>query len=488
MASEVPGRLRVVDEPQWLRTPGAELPVFNGRLEKWKLKGTEWESEGREKVYDLGVGDRVQGWDLHKLGEVKEKAAVHTLMNSFIEAVSGETLFIRPHDNKEILGEQKPDHLLLSREVPVGVPSPIDIRAIFDDKGADSNIGNQEIAQAYKYAQKLLNLDRARATVVVALMSLKECIVLRFKRGAAGFEQLGPGGHDPREAFRVFWGFLTASDEVLGYPHASLRQVLASRTDIKVDGFLGQGACGSVYEVEGGKVLKVFGRARHEAEDCLKEEDALRRLADSNVAGVPRVVEKLGTTALLLSPLGGRGSLSLQGAKSLVTTLQAVHKVGYVHRDLRPSNLVTTEGGSAMIIDWGAAGPIDNPERYCGSMCAASDKFLILHKDGEWPEGSVYTAKDDLVAAVRTVALILLGKEKARHLKAAGVDIAARAATAWDFWHSDDGTEFSTIVRGAIQEQVEAVERASDPYSEAEAAMSAVWRHLLTEKKASGAW
>jgi hypothetical protein len=375
--------------------------------------------------------------------------------------------------------------LLLSREVPVGVPSPVDIRAVFDSKG---DICNQEIAHAYEYAQKLLKLDRARGKVLVALMSLKECIVLRFTRGATGFEQLGPGGHNPRDAFRVFWGFLTASDEDLGYPHANLRRVLAGRTDIKVKGFLGHGACGSVFEVEGGKVLKVFGRAGHKELDCVMEEDFLGRLADADVPGVPRVVENLGDTALLLSPIGVQSSLSLQGAKSLVNTLKAVHRAGYVHRDLRPGNLVTTEGGSAVIIDWGAMGEIDSTQRFCGSVCTVSDKFLVLHKDGEWPEGSAYTARDDLVAAIRTVALILLGKEKARAVQEAAGSLACRAATAWDFWHSDDKTELAPVTRGAVQGVVEAVKTARDPYSEAESAMRTVWRHFLSESKASLAW
>ncbi len=66
--------------------------------------------------------------------------------------------------------------------------------------------------------------------------------------------------------------------------------------------------------------------------------------------------------------------------------------------------------------------------------------------------------------------------------------LASRAETAWGFWHSDDKTELAPVARGVIQDVVEAVKTASDPYPEAESAMSAVWRHFLYECKASNAW
>ena len=142
----------------------------------------------------MDSNDTVEGWNLGGIegvldGEkVKETPHVHTLMNAFIGSIEDHHLNIRPHDNTAILDDQKPDHLVLATTVSQGRPSPMVIRSIFDDKGPEENIGNKEIAQAYKYARKLLTLDKARAFVIVALMSLKECIVLRFKRGEEKIE------------------------------------------------------------------------------------------------------------------------------------------------------------------------------------------------------------------------------------------------------------------------------------------------------------
>jgi hypothetical protein len=151
------------------------------------------------------------------------------------------------------------------------------------------------------------------------------------------------------------------------------------------------------------KVLKVFGRAGNEAEDSSKEERALRRLASSNVPGVPRLVEKPGTPALLLpSPLRADLPLPPRG------------QVPGHHPQGGPATSSRPRADPPCSSIGGAAGPIDSTERYCGSIC------LVLRNDGEWPEGSAYTAKDDIVAAIRTVALIRLGKERGRAVQGGG--------------------------------------------------------------------
>ena len=77
-----------------------------------------------------------------------------------------------------------------------------------------------------------------------------------------------------------------------------------------------------------------------------------------------------------------RGVLSVSTTLSiginLAGALHSVHEAGFTHRDLKPANvLISSETGKAVLIDFGSAGPVDDPvARVDGSLQWASPEAV----------------------------------------------------------------------------------------------------------------
>ena len=103
-------------------------------------------------------------------------------------------------------------------------------------------------------------------------------------------------------------------------------------------------------------------------------------------------------------------------ARLLVTNLQKIHGAGYIHRDLKPDNIVVTKtgiGGYAYgsIIDFGLARPVaKSQEDFCGGTPpytpnTQNDPNLKTHTAMDW-------------YAVARILIILFGKFSPNALKA----------------------------------------------------------------------
>jgi serine/threonine-protein kinase len=145
----------------------------------------------------------------------------------------------------------------------------------------------------------------------------------------------------------------------------------------RIDARLGEGAVGVVYRARaepGGEIvaLKLL-KERLGADETFRarfvhEARAARHVEHDHVVAVLDAGEADGTSYLVAAYVAG-GSLedrlreagalplddALRVAAEIATGLDALHRVGLVHRDVKPSNLMLDKDGRAAITDFGLA-------------------------------------------------------------------------------------------------------------------------------------
>jgi hypothetical protein len=170
---------------------------------------------------------------------------------------------------------------------------------------------------------------------------------------------------------------------------------------------LGAGAMGIVYEVEragssGSFALKVLHRSSHEDAYCLKREfRTLSRIGHPNLVVLHELFADADGSAFSMELVRGsdflcyvrpNGTADLQRLRRVLSQLAeglwALHSEGVIHRDVKPSNVLVTEEGRAVLLDFGVAlaGPERDvsgtvgfmaPEQRLGNTTPASDLFAL---------------------------------------------------------------------------------------------------------------
>jgi len=173
----------------------------------------------------------------------------------------------------------------------------------------------------------------------------------------------------------------------------------------RVERRLGEGAAGIVYAAPGGVAVKVLRpevaadeelRARFAREARLAGEIRSRHVAPVLEVGdgylvMPLYAESL-AERLRRGPLGADATAGL--AAQLARGLDALHKHGFVHRDVKPSNVLFEADGTAAIADFGLA-------RGSGSTRLTLDGQLLgtpLYLAPELIEGRDATPASDVYA------------------------------------------------------------------------------------------
>ena len=195
---------------------------------------------------------------------------------------------------------------------------------------------------------------------------------------------------------------------------------------------LEEGATSVVYEAQKSglpTVLKVYKSGFEVFADS--EEQILAHLARNNVAGI-RGCEKVGPpTALAFPEVFDRIEVVTSGhMQQLLECLKGAHRVGVVHRDIRPENIMVDSSGGARLIDWGAAymtnaGVVS--KGFTGTFRYASDAVLEAVIEGSAREPKPADDLESLVRAVLAVNTVTIGNELAQLDQ--GDFIGAR-----DFW------------------------------------------------------
>ena len=239
---------------------------------------------------------------------------------------------------------------------------------------------------------------------------------------------------------RWFWGLMTTPVSDLGWELPRLR---FNDIPLTVERFLGSGRTAMVYhctypdpataandDVAAGAGVAGAGagaRARHRrrldvvVKVCSTEEEVdaecrvLRLLNDAGVPGVQRLagVTECGkgiVTTPLAEPLANRRGLGdvLQG---VVTTLEAIHALNLVHRDVSKANILVTPEGESLLVDVGGAVPPNVPVPYHGTLEYAAphimERFPKAAAAGTVPGDIAPRESDDLQSLLR-VAYVLV--------------------------------------------------------------------------------
>lgn len=118
---------------------------------------------------------------------------------------------------------------------------------------------------------------------------------------------------------------------------------------------------------------------------------ALRRGADQGVLVLDLVDGQ--SLEAVCAQAGGRldGQALTSLARDLADALGAIHRAGFVHRDLKPGNVVVQSDGRPVIVDLGAALPLAEareapPESLLTDGYAAPEQYLTDQPEGPWTD------------------------------------------------------------------------------------------------------
>ncbi len=192
---------------------------------------------------------------------------------------------------------------------------------------------------------------------------------------------------------------------------------------------LGAGGMGSVYEVEHTQldkrfVLKALHREYTDREDLVSrlriEWLSLAKLEHPNIVNVTDagtsaegvaffVMEKLHgeTLSVRLKRLGGLSvDESLRIGREILDGLAAAHRIGVVHRDVKPANVFITEAGITKLLDFGIAKVMTNKTITAHGVAIGTPRYM----SPEQARGVQVDSRADIYAAGLLLYEMLAGR------------------------------------------------------------------------------
>eukprot|EP01124_Arcella_intermedia_P032783 TRINITY_DN7706_c1_g1_i1.p1 TRINITY_DN7706_c1_g1~~TRINITY_DN7706_c1_g1_i1.p1 ORF type:complete len:543 (+),score=88.42 TRINITY_DN7706_c1_g1_i1:50-1678(+) len=169
---------------------------------------------------------------------------------------------------------------------------------------------------------------------------------------------------------------LHSHPSVLGW---SLPTFTTSKRTYVVSKNLGKGLTSQVWESENLAIKRIL----HKFEPQMANEHRILELFHSlKTPRVPQVVD-FGPDFLVMTPCGENFiKFSRNSIQDLIQTLQIIHQNGFIHRDIRPSNLIQVNE-DVYLIDWGFACKIGDKVKFVGKLEYAA-KDILTNPEFPW--------------------------------------------------------------------------------------------------------
>jgi tRNA A-37 threonylcarbamoyl transferase component Bud32 len=273
---------------------------------------------------------------------------------------------------------RKPDFSIFEQSAPL---TQLHVVAVLDAKPRRS-VGQFSPDQKGKiigFGDVILKVQPWRPHVFCALSD--GCFIQFFKIARQGKEDVRVYGETAVEGVRKgqagyahLCSLFAASAIDLGFSLPSVAFV--KFPTLVPDKYLGRGATSKVFLAKQGGTeyaVKMFDDAcQGLVTDEAKVLDALK-----GIDGIPRL-EDVSPNSLLMTPVCSRYKVvDGESVSQLIDIVKAVHDEGYVHRDIRPPNLLQTTDGCIVLADWGFAAVKNSTAKYVGTLHTASDAVLL---------------------------------------------------------------------------------------------------------------
>lgn len=125
------------------------------------------------------------------------------------------------------------------------------------------------------------------------------------------------------------------------------------------------------------KVYRLNGNPDNNNDTLEEEAKILTFMTKENIRHVPKILEKA-DSMILLSPVAKEyhNDIKRVHIHQTVNCLEAMHQRGWVHRDIRPENLLRVSDQEVLVNDWGYATCRKEAVIYRGTFHFASDAVL----------------------------------------------------------------------------------------------------------------
>ena len=249
-----------------------------------------------------------------------------------------------------------------------------------------------------------------------------------------------------------------------------------------VTALLGEGGMGQVWQATDTQLgrqvaLKILPDAFAADPDRLarfkREAQILASLNHPNIAAIYGIEEAEGTRALVLELVKGptladrisKGPIPLDEAlpiaKQIAEALEAAHKAGVIHRDLKPVNIKVREDGTVKGLDFGLAKALDptqtgDPSQSPTLTAAATQMGVIMgtaaYMSPEQAKGKVADKRADIWAFGVVLLEMLTG-----HRVFSGETVSETLAAVmmkepeWDRSPADLSSKLSNLIRRCLQ-------------------------------------